>query len=57
MSRNKARKSIKAQLPEKLELARGMKVLITNNIATDLDIILNPEEPPVGTEAIVQLKK
>jgi hypothetical protein len=54
-------------LPNKVEVARGMKVLITNNIATDLDItnrvrgeivdiILHPEDPPVVTEAIVHLK-
>jgi hypothetical protein len=44
-------------LPDNDELARGMKVLVINNIATDLDIILHAEEPPVAMEAIVHLKK
>jgi hypothetical protein len=54
-------------LPETIELAVGMKVMVTSNIATDLDItngargtvvdiILNPEEPPLGDASIVQLK-
>ena len=54
-------------LPEKIELAIGMKVMVTSNIATDLDItngargtvvdiILDPEEPPLGGGAILTLK-
>jgi len=54
-------------LPETIELAIGMKVMVTSNIATDLDItngargtivdvILNSEEPPVGDSSIVTLK-
>jgi PIF1-like helicase len=36
--RNKRKRRKKSQLPDEVELARGMKVLVTNNIATDLDI-------------------
>ena len=54
-------------LPETIELAVGMKVVVTSNIATDLDItngargaivdiILNPEEPPLGDVSTVELK-
>ena len=53
-------------LPETIELAIGMKVMVTSNIATDLDItngargviadiLLNPEEPPLDG-SIVTLK-
>jgi hypothetical protein len=55
------------RLPDKVELARGMKVLVTNNIATDLDItngargeivdiILNPAEPDFLPNPIIQLR-
>ena len=54
-------------LPETIELAIGMRVMVTSNIATDLDItngargtvvdiILNPEEPLLGDASIVELK-
>jgi hypothetical protein len=54
-------------LPGKIELAKGMKVLVTDNVETDLDvtngargkivdIILHPDEPPIGDGAIVHLK-
>jgi len=54
-------------LPETIELAIGMKVMVTSNIATDLDITngargtivditLNPEEPPLGDSSIITLK-
>ena len=54
-------------LASKIELAIGMKVLVTNNIETDLDvtngargtlvnIVLHPDEPPLGDEPIVHLK-
>ena len=54
-------------LPETIELAIGMKVMVTSNIATDLDItngargtvvdiVLNPEEPPLGDSSIIALK-
>ncbi|GJF00157.1 ATP-dependent exoDNAse [Phanerochaete sordida] len=54
-------------LPWTVELARGMKVLVTNNIETDLDlangsrgeivdIILHPDEPEWGTASTVHLK-
>ncbi|KAJ3511695.1 hypothetical protein NLJ89_g3948 [Agrocybe chaxingu] len=54
-------------LPRKIELAIGMKVMVTNNIETDLDltngargeivdIVLHPDEPPVGDSPIVHLK-
>ncbi|KAJ7805180.1 hypothetical protein B0H14DRAFT_2611557 [Mycena olivaceomarginata] len=55
-------------LPNMIELAIGMKVLVTSNIETDLDlangargdivdIILDPEEPPLGEGPIVHLRK
>jgi hypothetical protein len=55
------------RLPDKVELARGMKVLVTNNIGPDLDItngargeivdiILNPAEPDLLPKPIVQLR-
>ncbi|KAJ7681501.1 hypothetical protein B0H17DRAFT_910155, partial [Mycena rosella] len=55
-------------LPNEVELVIGMKVMVTSSLETDLDltnggrgeivdIILDPDEPPVGNEPIVQLKK
>ncbi|KAJ7187076.1 hypothetical protein C8R46DRAFT_1274132, partial [Mycena filopes] len=54
-------------LPQEIELAIGMKVMVTSNLETDLDltngargeivdIILHPDEPPVGDEPIVHLQ-
>ena len=54
-------------LPESVHLAIGMKVMVTNNLQTDLDItngargvitdiILNPDEPPMGEGSVVTLK-
>ena len=54
-------------LPESIELAVGMKVMVTNNVATDLDItngargfivdiILNSEEPPLQDGSVITLK-
>ena len=54
-------------LPEYIHLAIGMKVMVTNNLQTDLDvtngargvvvdIILNPEEPPFEDGSMVTLK-
>ena len=54
-------------LPWEIELAKWMKVLVTDNVETDLnvtngacgrivDIILHPEEPAIGNEPIVWLK-
>ena len=54
-------------LPDTVELAIGMKVMVTENIETDLDvtngargeivdIILHPDEPPLSSEPIVTLK-
>ncbi len=53
-------------LPEQIELSIGMKVMVTTNIQTDLDlangargeivdIVLHPDEPPVGDMSIVHL--
>ena len=64
-TRDRRRK--RKDLPETIELAVGMKVMVTSNIATDLDItngargtivdiILNSEEPPLGDVSIVELK-
>ncbi len=57
----------KKDLPEVLELAVGMKVMVTTNIQTDLDlangargeivdIVLHPEEEDVGASPVVHLK-
>ncbi|THG93633.1 hypothetical protein EW026_g7654 [Hermanssonia centrifuga] len=54
-------------LPRKIELAIGMRVLVTENLETDLDltngargeivdIVLHEQEPAVGTEGVFQLK-
>ena len=65
--RNKGAQSVK-DLPYFIEIAIGMKVMLTNNIETDLnitngargeviDIILHPDEPPVDSkDAVVRLK-
>ena len=61
------RRRKRKDLPETIELAIGMKVMVTSNIATDLDItngargiivdvILNPEEPPLEDGSIITLK-
>ena len=61
------RRRRRKDLPETVELAIGMKVMVTNNIATDLDItngargtivdiFLNPEELPLEDGAIISLK-
>jgi PIF1-like helicase len=65
---DKESKNQKGQLPRKVEIAKGMKILVTNNIATDLDItngaqgeivdiILHPEEPPISNNSIIHLVK
>ncbi|PSR70805.1 hypothetical protein PHLCEN_2v13327, partial [Hermanssonia centrifuga] len=54
-------------LPHTLELAKGMKVLVTENLQTDLDltngsrgeimnIILHEDEPPISGDGVVYLK-
>ena len=54
-------------LPEFIHLAIGMKVMVTNNLQTDLDItngargvitgiILDPDEPPLEEGSVVTLK-
>ena len=54
-------------LPAQIEMAVGMKVLVTNNLETDLNItngawgeivniILHPDESPTGEGPIVKLK-
>ncbi|KAI0652107.1 hypothetical protein C8Q79DRAFT_875430, partial [Trametes meyenii] len=54
-------------LPAELELARGMKVMVTSNIQTDLDLangargeivdfVLHPDEPPLEAGSIIRLK-
>ncbi|PPQ74787.1 hypothetical protein CVT24_003726 [Panaeolus cyanescens] len=62
------RKSKTKDLPFRIEMALGMKVMVTDNIETDLDItngargeivdiVLHPDEPPFDKEqAIVKLK-
>ncbi len=54
-------------LPETIELAAGMQVMVTSNIQTDLDlangargvivgIVLHPDEPPAGEGCVVRLQ-
>ena len=55
-------------LPWRIEIAKGMKVLVTDNIKTDLDvtngaqgeiadIILHPDEPPISdSDPVVYLQ-
>jgi hypothetical protein len=54
-------------LPDTIKIAIGMKVMVTQNVKTDLDItngargtitglVLHPDEPPISNEAIVTLK-
>ena len=54
-------------LPDAVKLAVGMKVMVTANLKTDLDvtngarggivdIIVHPDEPPLGDDSIVTLK-
>lgn len=61
------RKQRGKMLPDTVELAIGMKVLVTTNLATDLDlangakgeivnIIFHPDEPAHGEDAAVHLK-
>lgn len=57
----------KNELPDVVEFAVGMKVMVTENVETDLDItngargeiagiVLHPDEPPLGDESVVTLK-
>ena len=61
------RKDKRQELPEKIEIAIGMKVMVTSNVQTDLDItngacgiivniVLHPDEPPLIDNNIVPLK-
>jgi hypothetical protein len=58
--RGKGRQRDLKDLPHEIELAIGMKVMVTNNLETDLDItngargkiidiLLHPDEPPLNT--------
>ncbi|CAK5270204.1 unnamed protein product [Mycena citricolor] len=60
--------SVEKELPYTIELAVGMELMVTSNIETDLDltngargtieeIILDPDEPPIGQEAVVHLTR
>ena len=57
----------KNDLPDVVELAIGMKVMVTENVETDLDVtngaggeivgmVLHPDEPLYGDESVVTLK-
>jgi PIF1-like helicase len=57
----------KKDLPKVIEIVKGMKVMVTNNIDMDLDvtngargeiidIILHLDEPPIGENPVVHLK-
>ncbi|GBE80035.1 ATP-dependent DNA helicase PIF1 [Sparassis crispa] len=67
-NKDKRNRSHKKDLPEQIELAKGMKVMVTSNVETDLDvangargeivdIVLHPDEPPLGPEPVVNLMK
>ena len=62
-----SQKGSKIQLPNQIEVTKGMKVLVTNNIVTDLDItngargeiidiILHPDEPTLHSGSIIHLR-
>ncbi|KIL59325.1 hypothetical protein M378DRAFT_59006, partial [Amanita muscaria Koide BX008] len=64
---NNDRKRKSKDLPWKIEIAKGMKILVTDNVETDLDvtngargviedIILHPDEPAIGDSPLVNLK-
>ena len=64
--RTRDRRRKQKDLPETIELAIKMKVMITSNITINLDImngargtvadiILNPQEPPLGDAPVVEL--
>ncbi|CAK5266163.1 unnamed protein product [Mycena citricolor] len=68
LSKGHAGNNMEKDLPHSIELAIGMSVMVTNNIETDLDltngargtiedIILDPDEPPIGPESVVHLKR
>ncbi|KZT03544.1 uncharacterized protein LAESUDRAFT_738232 [Laetiporus sulphureus 93-53] len=50
----------KAGLPDEVQLAIGMKVMVNVNVQTELDIVdivLHPDEPPIPNSPIVRLQK
>jgi hypothetical protein len=65
--RNRGSRTSK-DLPYQIEIAIGMKVMVTNNVETDLDItngargvivdiVLHPDEPPINrNDAVIRLK-
>jgi PIF1-like helicase len=64
--RDKTKRNVKSNVPEEVELAIGMEVIITHNLATDLDItngargritqiLLAESEPVIGNEPVVHL--
>ena len=63
----KKRRRWKNDLPDTIQIAIGMKVMVTENVETGLDItngargeivdiILDPNKPPIGNDPIVTLK-
>ncbi len=67
VGRSKTNRRNKKDLPELLEICVGMKVMVTTNIQTDLDlangargeivdIVLHPDEDAVGDSPVVHLK-
>lgn len=63
----KQRRRAGKDLPYRVEIALGMKVMVTDNLETDLDItngargeivgiVLDKDEPPVGDSPVVKLK-
>ncbi|OCH84311.1 hypothetical protein OBBRIDRAFT_708034, partial [Obba rivulosa] len=61
------REEHRKRLPETIEIARGMKVMVTTNIQTDLDVangsrgeivdfVLHPDKPPLTDGGVMELK-
>ena len=61
-------RSISKDLEREVKLAIGMRVMVTDNIETDLDItngvqgeivdiILDPDEPPIDDSPLIHLRK
>ena len=65
---SKKQRHRKNDLPDTIQIAIGMKVMVTENVKTDLDvtngargeivdIILDPDEPPISNEPVITLKR
>ena len=66
-SKRGSRNRVTKELPYQIEIAIGMRVMVTENVETDLDItngacgeivgiVLHEEEPPLAQGAVVKLR-